>query len=142
VQFFGEYRHTVDAKGRVIVPARMREALEGDSAYLVKYFDGCVAMFNQPEFERFVEQLKTLQRSNEIARQLYRNLGGGTSIEAVDKQGRIIVPATLREWAGITKDVLIVGSIDHAELWEPTQYAERQRLDQAQLNEQSQHLTF
>ena len=141
MSFTGEFRHTVDAKGRLIVPSRMRDELGGDVAVLVTYLDGCIAMFSKEGFERFEQQLMGLERSKEGVRDLIRNVASGTHDDEVDKQGRITVPAKLREYAGIEKDVVIAGAFDHAELWNPQRYAEHQ-LDESGLNERAQELSF
>ncbi len=116
--FFGEFRHTVDSKGRLIVPSRMRDALDGDVAVLVTYLDGCIAMFSQEGFARFTQQLMSLERSKEISRDLIRTMGSGTHPDEIDKQGRITVPQKLRDYAGIEKEVVMVGNLDHLEVWD------------------------
>jgi MraZ protein len=141
LSFTGEYRHTIDAKGRLIVPSRMREALEGDTAVLVTYLDGCIAMFSQEGFRRFEQQLLGLERSVQDARALIRTMGSGTHEDVVDKQGRITVPQKLRDYAEITRDVVIAGAFDHAELWTPERWAET-HLDQQGLNERANELRF
>ena len=141
MSFIGEFRHSIDAKGRLIVPRAMRDELEGDTAVLVTYLDGCIAMFSKGGFERFQQQLLGLERSREESRALIRTMGAGTHQDDVDKQGRITVPAKLREYAGIDKDVVISGSFDHAEIWNPDRYA-AQQLDQAGLNARAQELSF
>jgi MraZ protein len=141
LSFTGEFRHTIDAKGRLIVPSRMRDELVGDIAVLVTYLDGCIAMFSKEGFERFEQQLMGLERSREESRALIRTMGSGTHEDEVDKQGRITVPAKLRNYAGIEKEIVIAGSFDHAEIWNPDRYAENY-LDQQGLNERAQELSF
>ena len=141
MSFTGEFRHTIDAKGRLIVPSRMRDELDGDVAVLVTYLDGCIAMFSKEGFERFEQQLMGLERSREESRALIRTMGSGTHHDEVDKQGRITVPAKLRNYAGIEKDVVIAGAFDHAEIWEPNRFDEHY-LDQQGLNARAQELSF
>ncbi|HET7482833.1 MAG TPA: division/cell wall cluster transcriptional repressor MraZ [Actinomycetota bacterium] len=141
MSFFGEYRHTIDAKGRLIVPSRIRDALGGDTAVLVRYMDNCIAVFSQEGFETFRGQLLAQPKSNEDARKLIRTLGAGTHVDLIDKQGRINVPQKLRDHAGIDKEVVVVGAIDHAEIWEPQQWAANE-LDQDGLNERAGGLSF
>ena len=141
MSFTGEFRHTIDAKGRLIVPSRMRDELDGDVAVLVTYLDGCIAMFSKEGFQRFEQQLMGLERSREESRALIRTMGSGTHDDEVDKQGRITVPAKLREYAGIEKEVVIIGAFDHAELWNPQAWHEKQ-LDEAGLNARAQELSF
>jgi MraZ protein len=141
LSFTGEFRHSIDAKGRLIVPSRMRDELVGDKAVLVTYLDGCIAMFSEEGFERFQQQLMGLERSREESRALIRTMGSGTHEDEVDKQGRITVPAKLRNYAGIEKDVVILGAFDHAELWNPESWAAKQ-LDEQGLNERAAELSF
>ena len=141
MSFTGEFRHTIDAKGRLIVPSRMRDELEGDTAVLVTYLDGCIAMFSKEGFQRFEQQLMGLERSREESRALIRTMGSGTHTDEVDKQGRITVPVKLRDYAGIEKDVVIIGAFDHAEIWNPQSWNDRQ-LDEQGLNERAQELSF
>ena len=141
MSFFGEYRHTIDAKGRLIVPSRIRDELDGDKAVLVRYMDGCIAMFSEQGFETFKDGLLSLQRSNEDARKVIRSLGAGTHVDLIDKQGRVNVPSKLREYAGIDKEVVVVGAIDHAEIWQPDKWAATE-LDQDALNASASELSF
>lgn len=141
MSFYGEYRHTIDAKGRLIVPSRVRDELAGDRAVLITYMDGCIAMFSEEGFDRFKGELLSLQRSDPDARKLIRSLGAGTHVDTVDKQGRVNVPAKLREHAGVSRDVVVVGAIDHAEIWEPEAWAANE-LDQQGLNERASGLSF
>jgi len=141
LSFTGEFRHTIDAKGRLIVPSRMRDELDGDHAVLVTYLDGCIALFSQDGFRRFEERLMALERSREESRALIRTMGAGTHEDEVDKQGRITVPPKLREYAGIERDVVISGAFDHAEIWNPQTYAEKE-LDEQGLNARAQELSF
>ena len=141
MSFTGEFRHTIDAKGRLIVPSRMRDELDGDTAVLVTYLDGCIAMFSKEGFQRFEQQLMGLERSREESRALIRTMGSGTHNDEVDKQGRITVPLKLRDYAGIEKDVVIIGAFDHAEIWTPPRWNDRQ-LDEQGLNDRAQELSF
>ena len=141
MSFTGEFRHTIDAKGRLIVPSRMRDELAGDEAVLVTYLDGCIAMFSKEGFERFEQQLMGLERSREESRALIRTMGSGTHEDEVDKQGRITVPAKLRNYAAIEKEVVIIGAFDHAELWNPQAW-EAKQLDEQGLNARAQELSF
>ena len=141
MSFTGEFRHTIDAKGRLIVPSRMRDELGGDVAVLVTYLDGCIAMFSKEGFQRFEQQLMGLERSREESRALIRTMGSGTHDDEVDKQGRITVPGKLREYAGIEKEVVIIGAFDHAEIWNPQAWNDKQ-LDEAGLNARAQELSF
>ena len=114
--FMGEYNHTIDAKGRLIIPSKFREVL-GDEFVVTKGMDGCLFVFDDPEWQAFEEKLHGLRMIDKEARQFTRFfLAGAASVE-VDKQGRILIPAVLREFAGITKDAVLVGVGSRVEIW-------------------------
>ncbi len=114
--FIGEYNHTIDAKGRLIIPSRFREVL-GDEFVVTKGMDGCLFVFDNPEWQAFEEKLHKLPMIDKGARQFTRFfLAGAASVE-VDKQGRILLPAVLREFARITKDAVLVGVGSRVEIW-------------------------
>ena len=110
----GEYQHTVDAKGRLNVPARLREEL-GDRFVVTKGLDGCLFVYSYPEWERILEKLRQLPLFT--GRNLKRFLASGAAEVEVDKQGRILIPPSLRAWAKLEKDVVVAGVIDRAEIW-------------------------
>ncbi len=114
--FMGEYNHTIDAKGRLIVPSKLRELL-GDDFVITKGLDGCLFAYDNCGFHVFEEKLKSLPLTNKDARQFVRFfLAGAASVE-VDKQGRILIPSILREFAEITKDAVLVGVGSRIEIW-------------------------
>ncbi len=114
--FMGEYNHTIDAKGRLIIPSKFREVL-GEEFVVTKGMDGCLFVFDDPEWQAFEEKLHSLPMIDKEARQFTRFfLAGAASVE-VDKQGRILLPAVLRDFAGITKDAVLVGVGSRVEIW-------------------------
>ena len=114
--FMGEYNHTIDAKGRLIIPSKFREAL-GDEFVVTKGMDGCLFVFDNSEWQAFEAKLRSLPMIDKEARQFTRYfLAGAASLE-VDKQGRILLPAVLREFADITKDAVLVGVGNRVEIW-------------------------
>ena len=102
--FMGEYNHTIDAKGRLIIPAKFREVL-GDEFVVTKGMDGCLFVFDNSEWQVFAEKLRSLPMIDKAA-----------SVE-VDKQGRILLPSVLRDFAGITKDTVLIGVGSRIEIW-------------------------
>lgn len=112
----GEYNHSVDAKGRMTVPSKLKEQL-GLSFVVTKGLDGCLSAYPNDEWEIFDNKLRTLPKTNEAARQLVRFFVGSASDCEVDNQGRILLPATLRTFAGISKEVVVVGVGERAEIW-------------------------
>ena len=114
--FMGEYNHTIDAKGRLIIPAKFREVL-GDEFVVTKGMDGCLFVFDNSEWQVFAEKLRSLSMIDKEVRQFTRFfLAGAASVE-VDKQGRILLPSVLRDFAGITKDTVLIGVGSRIEIW-------------------------
>ncbi|NLM50254.1 MAG: division/cell wall cluster transcriptional repressor MraZ [Clostridiaceae bacterium] len=113
----GEYRHSVDAKGRIIMPSKFREEL-GESFVVTKGFEGCLVAYSNEEWEKFVEKLRTLPENQKNVRRLLRILLSGASTVEVDKQGRLLLPQNLREAANITKEVTIIGVLNKVEIWD------------------------
>ena len=114
--FMGEYNHSVDAKGRLIVPSKFREQL-GNEFVVTKGMDGCLFVFDNSEWQVFAEKLRSLPMIDKEVRQFTRFfLAGAASVE-VDKQGRILLPSVLRDFAGITKDTVLIGVGSRIEIW-------------------------
>lgn len=121
--FIGEYNHTIDTKGRVIVPAKFREAL-GDEFVVTKGLDGCLFVFPMDEWNVFAGKLKDLPITNKDARKFSRFFLAGAAQCEVDKQGRILLPAVLREFAGLEKDAVLVGVNSRIEIWSKANWAD------------------
>jgi MraZ protein len=114
----GEYEFTLDAKNRVAIPARLRPAF-ADGAFVTRGFDRCLAVYPPEQWERFVdERTGDLPEMSSKGRQVRRFVFAGASQDHVDGQGRIKLPGHLLEFAGITKDVTIIGVHDHLEVWD------------------------
>ena len=114
--FIGEYEHSVDAKGRLIMPAKLREDI-GDKFVVTKGLDGCLFAYSQTEWLNFEEILKTLPLTNKNARDFVRFfLAGATECE-IDKQGRFLISGNLRNYAALEKEVVIVGVHNRIEIW-------------------------
>ena len=122
IMFMGEFNHTVDVKGRIIVPSKLREEL-GDQFVVTVGLDGCLFVYPLTEWELFVEQLKTLPGQAQ-GRKLQRYFMSLAADCEVDKQGRFLVPAKLREMAGLDKDVVFAGVINKIELWSKEKWDE------------------
>ncbi len=112
----GEYEHSLDVKGRLILPAKIREDM-GDKFIVTKGLDGCLFGFSQTEWVSFEEKLKTLPLTNKNARDFVRFfLSGATECE-IDKQGRFLIAGNLREYANLEKDAVIIGVGTRIEIW-------------------------
>ena len=121
--FMGEYNHTVDPKGRLIIPSRFREAL-GEEFVVTKGLDGCLFVFPMDEWQKFEEKLQSLPLTSKSARQFTRFFVAGATPCELDKQGRILLPQTLREFAGLDKEVVLTGMMNHVEIWSKEKWIE------------------
>lgn len=114
--FMGQYNHTIDAKGRLIVPSKFRELL-GDEFVVSKGMDGCLFVYANEDWTAFEQKLTSLPLINKEARKFARFFLAGASQVEVDKQGRILIASNLREFAGLDKDVVLVGVGSRIEIW-------------------------
>ncbi|MCR5773928.1 MAG: division/cell wall cluster transcriptional repressor MraZ [Lachnospiraceae bacterium] len=127
--FIGEYNHTIDAKGRLIVPAKYRDNL-GERFYVTKGFDGCLFVYDMEAYKTLQEKISALPLSNKESRLLARFFVGSAQEGEYDKQGRILISAPLREHADLVKDVVLVGVGNHIEIWSKERYdAEEANID-------------
>ena len=126
--FMGEYNHIIDAKGRLIIPAKFRELL-GEEFVLTKGLDGCLFIYPMDEWEAFEEKLRALPLTNKNARAFSRFFVAGATMCELDKQGRILVPQTLREFAGLVMDVGLTGNLNRGEVWSKEKWSENCNFD-------------
>ena len=126
--FMGEYNHTIDAKGRLIIPSKFRDKL-GDEFVVTKGLDGCLFVYDNAEWSAFEEKLKLLPLTNKDARQFVRFFLAGATLAEVDKQGRILVPSTLREFAALEKEVVLVGVASRVEIWSKARWEDAASYD-------------
>ena len=114
--FMSEYNHTIDAKGRLIIPAKFREVL-GQEFVVSKGMDGCLFVYANDDWNAFEQKLTSLPLINKEARKFARFFLAGAAQVELDKQGRILLPAALREFAELDKDVVLVGVGSRVEIW-------------------------
>lgn len=124
--FTGEYRHTVDEKGRIAVPSRFRSQLEG-GAFVSRWIDACLAIFPRREWDDLATKVASLPLADSSSRTFQRFIFAGAFEVELDRQGRVLVPASLREFAGLDGEAVIVGSRDHAEIWAPARWDDYRR---------------
>jgi len=117
--FIGEYRHNLDAKGRISVPAKFRGAL-GSSAIITKGLDSCLYIYPKEEWEIMAGKLRDLPISSASARSFSRLMLSGAMEAEIDKLGRTLLPSFLRDYAGIEGEVVVAGVGRHLEVWEKT----------------------
>ncbi len=115
--FFGEYEHTIDAKGRLIIPARLREEL-GDVFMITKGLDQCLSVYPLEQWVAFEAKLQALPMSQPDARAFARFFFSGAAEAELDRQGRVMIPPNLREHARLAKDVVIAGAGNRLEIWD------------------------
>jgi len=121
--FTGEYHHTLDGKGRVIVPSRLREGL-GDSFVITRGLDHCLFVYPNSEWVRLEQKMKQLPFTKRDSRAFMRLFFSGAMEVEADKQGRILIPQNLREYAGIEKEVMFIGVSNRVEIWSETAWKE------------------
>lgn len=112
--YIGEYFHSVDEKGRINFPSKLREEL-GIQFVLTKGLDGCLSAYSMDEWERISEKVAGLPQAK--ARDLKRFMFSSATIVTADRQGRVLVSQTLRSHAKLDKDVAVIGASDHVEIW-------------------------
>lgn len=135
--FMGEYNHTIDPKGRLIIPSKFREEL-GDEFVVTKGLDGCLFVYPNKEWSTFEEKLRSLPLTNKNARQFSRFFLAGAASCELDKQGRILLPSVLREFAALEKDVVLVGVLSRIEIWSKAKWEESNVYDD--MDEIAEHM--
>ncbi len=132
--FLGQYRHSIDKKGRLTVPARFREALS-EGAYLLRGFERNLMVLTAADFERIYRRVNALSMTDPLARQLKRLIFATASPVEVDRAGRILIPPYLREAVGLDEEAFVVGVGDYFEIWPPDGWEEQVAiLDDAEAN--------
>lgn len=114
--FIGEYKHSLDEKGRVNVPSKYRDKL-GEAFILTKGLDGCLFIYPSSEWVIFEQKLKQLPLTNTNARKFVRFFLAGAVECSADKQGRILIPNHLRVYSNIEKDIVFIGMSNRIEVW-------------------------
>jgi len=117
ILFLGEYRHSIDKKGRLIVPAGFRPGL-GSQFIMTRGLDHCLFVYPADEWQTLEEKLRLLPMTRKDARAFVRFLFSGATACEMDKQGRVLIPANLREYAGLGKDVVVIGVSNRVEIWD------------------------
>ena len=118
--FYGEFEHAIDKKGRLIIPSKFREALKEydiEKLYITRGLDKCLFVFTESEWKTQESKFKSIPFTKSEARKFNRiYFAGATQIE-FDKQGRILIPKYLKDYAGIKRDVMIIGVSNRMEVW-------------------------
>lgn len=137
--FIGEYYHTIDTKGRVIVPLKYRDAL-GDQFIISKGLDGCLWIHPLEEWRDFTAKLRELSTIDKESRQFKRFFMAGATECEFDKQGRILIPGPLRKYAGLLKDVVLAGMDTRIELWSAEKWEIENDMDDEDMDAVAAHM--
>jgi MraZ protein len=122
----GEHEHALDDKNRLTLPAKLREQL-GERVVVSRGLDGCLYVYSQPEWARLAERVGSLDPFSREARTMQRWFFASGSDAELDKQGRMVIPATLLKTAGIGREVTVAGVYDHLEIWDRAAWREQQQ---------------
>jgi len=119
IMFRGSSFHTIDAKGRIIIPARFREVIksDGNDGVMISRMDRCLVAFPFNEWQNLESKILSMAEKSENMRRFRRVFIGGAFDCLCDKQDRILVPPSLRQYAGLDKEIVLVGVLDHFEIW-------------------------
>ena len=135
--FMGEYSHTIDAKGRLIVPSKFRELL-GNEFVVTKGLDGCLFVYTNQEWNSIEEKFRNIPLTTKDARKFSRFFFAGAAVCEVDKQGRILLPQVLREFADLQKDIVLVGVLSRIEIWSRERWQDANTYDD--MDEIAEHM--
>jgi len=124
--FLGQYEHSLDDKGRLTIPARFRELLDG-GAYITQGFDRCLMVMTGTYFSQVYEHLNALNLADPTARLLRRMILGNAYTLEVDRVGRVLVPQHLRQFAGLDSTAIVTGQGEYFEVWTPEAWDEQVR---------------
>lgn len=125
--FLGRFAHNLDTKGRLAIPARFRASLE-DGVVLTRGIDRCVTAYPMAVWEELAERIAKLPMTDRSARQFRRMMFAEAANLTLDRQGRVVLPAELKEFAGIDRDVMVVGVHTSFEIWQPERWQDMQTL--------------
>jgi len=117
--FRGSSFHTIDAKGRIIIPARFREIIraDGEDGAMISRMDNCLVVYPHKEWQKLETKIVSMAETSETMRRFRRVFIGGAFECTCDKQDRVLIPLSLRQYAGLDKEIVLVGVLDHFEIW-------------------------
>ena len=119
--FLGNYEHNIDDKGRLTIPSKFREELEG-GVVVTRGLDGCLWAFSRSEWEILAEKISGLPTTNQAARNFARLMFSNASDSIPDRQGRVLIPQSLRDYAGIDNETILIGVMNRVEIWNPAKW--------------------
>ena len=139
--FIGEYEHSLDAKGRVIMPVKLRDDI-GEKFIVTKGLDGCLFAYSLEEWHNFEEKLKNLPLTNKNARDFVRFFLSGAVECEIDKQGRFLIPGNLREYATLEKEIIIIGVGTRIEIWNKEEWKKYSSDENISADEIAENMTM
>lgn len=139
--FIGEYSNKIDEKGRLAIPAKFRAALDS-GAVVTKGLDGCLFVYTQAEWNKLAERLTTLPLTAANARAFARHMLAGAMAVELDKQGRVVLPGYLRQFANIGNAVVVAGLFNRFEIWDETAWRTYQQKTESASTEIAEQLLF
>ena len=137
--FFGSYYHSIDDKGRLVIPSKMREEL-GLRAYILKGYDGALSIYKESEFTKLVEKINSLPFNKKNSRAFLRVQLASVCELDIDKQGRALLPVQLLSKYKIGKEVVVIGALDHIEVWNRSDYDAYEKATDATFEEIAEEL--
>lgn len=138
--FMGEYNHSIGSKGRLIIPSKLREDL-GESFVITKGLDGCLFIYTEKEWENIENKFREMPLTTKDARKFSRFFFAGAAKMETDKQGRILIPNSLREFALLKKDVVLVGVLDRVEIWDKDNWEHNTLVSDEDMDEIAEHMS-
>lgn len=140
--FRGQSFNTIDAKGRVIIPARFRSIIaeSGEPVLMLAQLDGGLNAYTLPEWQKIEERILAMERTSKKFRRFRRILIGGSAECRLDKQDRILIPPAMREYAGLEDEIVLSGVLGHFEIWSRKKWDEEHRLLEEDMNYQREDL--
>jgi MraZ protein len=125
--FNGFERHNIEEKGRLAIPAKFRRGIEDDMVVITRGYDGCLAIYTLQEWRHCEERMSRITMADPRARRTIRWFSGSAEVLKLDRQGRINIPQHLLDFAGVKKEVVVTGILNHLEVWSVDAY-EKQNL--------------
>ena len=121
--FLGNFAHTIDDKGRLTIPAKFRDELEG-GIVITRGLDGCLWAYPRYEWEKFAEKISQIPSTNQAVRNFVRFMFSSAFDSIPDRQGRVIIPQNLRDYAGIENEATVIGVMNRVEIWNPAKWTD------------------
>ncbi len=141
--FMGNYTHSIDDKSRLAIPSEWRATGEGSVTWVITQgFDNCLLLYTEVEWQNFVEQIKKLPYAHQKNRMIMRKTVAPARYVHIDKQGRVLIPGNLREYAGINKEAVLAGMLTRIEIWDKEKWEELQDRNKTLDEDDLSHLDF